>query len=255
MMTLRKTMVTTLEHLAVELLYEIFIYFQFHEVFNIFSNLNSRFATIINNMSFIPVYLGLNGMSIEVTEFYYRHLSQPNICNHLISLCVSDRLAIDNGLWLSSHVSSFINLHHLSLFDIKRSYFELILNSYSTINSLKMFSISFSTSNRAVDTFIGVPEGAYYERIFHLFPLLRECHLFFLRYILDTLDSGFVLPPDRAFMPIKTTLSNLQSLALRCSPSYLSYLFEYLPQLEQLSYTRTDPWLPETHPVRHNVNK
>ena len=124
-------MVTTSEHLSVELLYEIFIYFQYHEVFNIFSNLNSRFATIINNMSFMPVYLGHNGMSIEVTEFYYRHLSQPNICNHLISLCVSDRLAIDNGLWLSSHVSTFINLRLLSLFDINRSYFELILNSLS----------------------------------------------------------------------------------------------------------------------------
>jgi hypothetical protein len=93
MMILRQTMATTLEHLAVELLYEIFIYFQFHEVFNIFSNLNSQFAAIINNMPFMPVYLGFNGMSIALTEFYYRHLLQPNICNHLISLCVSDTLA------------------------------------------------------------------------------------------------------------------------------------------------------------------
>ncbi|CAF4097305.1 unnamed protein product [Rotaria sordida] len=205
-------------------------------------------------MSFMPVYLGLNGMSIEVTEFYYNHLLQSNICNRLISLCVSDRLAIDNGLWLSSHLSRFINLRHLSLFDIKRSYFELILNSLSPINSLKMFSIHFSTNDRATDTFIGVPEGAYYERIFHLFPLLRVCHLFFHRYILYTVDSQFVLPADRPFMLIKSSLSNLQSLAVRCSPRYLSYLFDYLPQLEELRYKRTDPWLPETHPQRHDDN-
>ena len=66
-MTSRQIMATTFEHLSVELFYEIFIYFQFHEIFNIFSNLNSRFAAIIDNTSVMPVYLGFNGMSIEVT--------------------------------------------------------------------------------------------------------------------------------------------------------------------------------------------
>jgi hypothetical protein len=121
-------------------------------------------------MPFMPVYLGLNGMSIVMTEFYYRHLSQPNICNHLISLCVSDKLAFDNGFWLASHVSTFINLRHLSLIDIKRSSFKLILNSLSPINFLIIFSVHFSTYDRTAYTFIGVPEGAYYERIFRLFP-------------------------------------------------------------------------------------
>ncbi|CAF3948145.1 unnamed protein product [Rotaria sordida] len=248
-------MATTLEHIPVELLYQIFIYFQFHEVFNIFSNLNSRFAAIINNMPFMPVYLGLNGMNIVVTEFYYKYLSQSNICNHLISLCVSDTLAIDNGFWLAEHVTTFTNLRHLSLIDIKRSSFELILNSLSPIKSLIMFSVRFSTVCRAVYTFSGVPESAYYERIFHLFPSLRVCHLLFRRYIRSTLDSQFVLPLDRTFMLIQTKLLNLQSLAICCSPGFLSYLFEYLPQLEQLSYTQTISWLPRKHPLRNNNNK
>jgi hypothetical protein len=111
-------MPTIFEHLSVELIYEIFIYFQYHEVWNTFSNLNSRFTAIINNMSFMPIYLGFNGMSIALTEFYYRHLSKPNIFNSLISLCVSDRFAFDNGLWLASHLSTFINLRRLSLIDI-----------------------------------------------------------------------------------------------------------------------------------------
>ncbi|CAF5023467.1 unnamed protein product, partial [Rotaria sp. Silwood1] len=55
-------------------------------------------------------------------------------------------------------------------------------------------------------------------------------------------------------MPIQSSLLHLQSLALRCSPSFLSYLLEHLPQLEQLSYTLTDPWLPEQHPLRHSDN-
>jgi hypothetical protein len=255
-MTSKQIMATTFEHLSVELFYEIFIYFQFHEVFSIFSNLNSRFAAIINNISIMPVYLGLNGMSIEVTNFYYTYLSQPNIPNRLISLCVSDTLAIDNGLWLAEHVSTFINLRHLSLIDIKRSYFESILNSLLPINSLIIFSVRFSTDYyHAVNTFIGVPEGAYYERIFYLFPSLRVCYLCFWRYIHYTVDSQFVLPIDRTFMPIQSSLLHLQSLALRCSPSFLSYLLEHLPQLEQLSYTPTDPWLPEQHPLRHTDNK
>ncbi|CAF3685872.1 unnamed protein product [Rotaria socialis] len=253
MMALKQTMVTTLEHLSVELFHEIFIYFQLHEVLYIFSNLNSRFAAIMDNLSLIPIYLGLNGMNIAVTKFYYTHLSQSNTSSRLTSLCVSDTLAIDNGLWLAEHLSTFINLRHLSLIDIKRSSFELILNSLSiVINSLIMFSVRFSTEDRAAYTFTGVPEGVYYERIFHLFPSLRICHLFFWPYIHSILDSQLVLPPDKTFMPVQISLLNLQSLAVCCSPNFLSHLFEHLPQLEQLNYTQTTPWLPEKHLLRHS---
>jgi len=249
-------MATTLEHLFVELFYEIFIYFQFHEVFNSFSNLNSRFAAIIDNMPIMPIYLGLNGMSIEVTNFYYAHLSQPNICNRLISLCVSDTWAIDNGLWLASHLSTFINLRQLSLIDIVRSSFELILYSLSPIDSLVMFSVRFSHDYRAAYTFLGMPEGAYYGRIFRLFPSLRICRLLFSQHILDTEDRHLVLWFDKAFMPIQTKLLNLQSLAIRdCSPSCLSYLLEHLPQLEQLSYEWRTSRLSEEYLLRHGNNK
>ncbi|CAF2808518.1 unnamed protein product [Rotaria sp. Silwood2] len=102
---------TALEHFSAEFVQEIFIYFQFHEIFNTFSNLNSRFAAIVSDMlALIPVYLDLNGMSITVTEFYYTHLTQSSICSRLMSLCVSDTLAIDNGLWLATHL--FISVIH-----------------------------------------------------------------------------------------------------------------------------------------------
>ncbi|UJR38254.1 hypothetical protein I4U23_030927 [Adineta vaga] len=245
-------MATTLEDLSVELFYEVFTYFQFHEVFNIFSTLNSRFAVMINNMPLTSVYLGLNGMSISVTEFYYTRLSQLNNCTRLISLCISDTLSITNGLWLSSYLSTFVNLRHLSLIDIKRSSFELILNSPSPINSLIVFSVRFSNLWRASFSYIGIPEGAYYERIFYLFPSLRLCHLLFYPYTHYTPDSQFVLPPDRIFMPIEVSLLNVQSLTIQCSPSLLSYLFEYLPKLERLYYIQTGSWLPTTHPLIRN---
>ncbi|CAF1491505.1 unnamed protein product [Rotaria sp. Silwood1] len=120
-------MPTKFEHLSVELLYEIFIYFQYDEIFNIFCNLNSRFATIIDNLSTIPIYLGFDRMTIGLTQFYYKYLSKSNISNRLISLFVSDTLSMDNGLWLSSNLSRFINLRNLCLIDIKRCSFELIL--------------------------------------------------------------------------------------------------------------------------------
>jgi hypothetical protein len=248
--------VTTSEHLSVELFYEIFRYFQFHEVFNMFSKLNSRFAAIVNNMPLMPVYLGLNGMSITITEFYYTYLSQSNICNRLISLCVSDTLAIDNGLWLAEHLSTFINLRYLSLIDIKRSSFELILNAFSLNIPLVMFSVRFSIYCRAAYTFEGVPEGAYYERIFHLFPLLRVCRMGFWRYIYNTLDSQLVLPFGKAFIPIQTNLLNLKSLVLRhCSPGFLSHLLEHLSQLEDLSFELSTPWLPNQHLLMQADNK
>jgi hypothetical protein len=250
-------MKTTLEHLSVELFYEIFTYFQFHEVFNTFSNLNSQFAAMFNNMILMPVYLGQNAMNIAVTQFYCTHLSQSNVCNHLISLCVSDTLAIDNGLWLALHLSTFINLRHLSLIDIKRSSFELMLNTSSPNKSFIMFSICYSDElYRAAYTFQGVPEGAYYERIFHLFPLLRVCHFGFRRYMYNTRDGQIALPPNKAFMSIQRILLNLQTIVLQeCSLAFLKHLLEYVPQLQELSFGLCTPWLPEEHPLMHDDNK
>ncbi|CAF3663988.1 unnamed protein product [Rotaria sp. Silwood1] len=90
-------------------------------------------------------------MSIAVIKFYYIHLLQSNVCKYIISLCVSDTLPIDNGLWLASHL-------------------------FLSNTSLIMFGGHFSTYYRAAYTFEGVPDGAYCERIFDLFSLLRPCH-------------------------------------------------------------------------------
>ena len=125
----------------------------------------------------------------------------------------------------------------------------------SLTNSLIKLSLRFSTEDRAAYTFRGVPEVVYYERIFHLFPSLRVCHLFFRPCMHAILDSQLVLLPDRTFMPVKISLLNLQSLAICCSPSFLSHLFEHLPQLEQLNYTYTTRWLPKTYPLRYSDHK
>ncbi|CAM4877064.1 unnamed protein product [Rotaria socialis] len=207
-------------------------------------------------MPHMPVYLGLNAMSITVTEFYYTHLSQSNTCHRLISLCVSNEFAFDNGLWLASHVSKFNNLRRLSLIDIKCSSFELIINALSPNTPLIMFSIRFTTYARAAETFAGVPEGAYYQQIFRLFPYLRVCDLRFWRYIYDTLDNQIVLPFDEVFMPIETSIFNLQSIVIQeCSPAFLSHLLEHLPQLQDLSFGLSTPWLPDQHPLMNDVSK
>ena len=82
-----------------------------------------------------------------------------------------------------------------------------------------------------------MPEGIYHERIFRLFPLLRVCHLLFGNYRHYTLDNLFVAPSyDEFFVPIRSTLLNLQSLTLRfCFSRFLSHLFEHLPLLEELN--------------------
>jgi hypothetical protein len=251
-------MVATLEDLSVELFYEIFIYFQLHEIWNIFSNLNSRITAIIENLPSISVYLGSSGMNIEVANLYYQYLSQTNISTRLTSLCVSDALSIGNSLWFAQHGSTFINLRHLSLIDVKRSSFEMILDSLSPIHSLIMFSIHFvSADHRVACTFGGVPEGAYHERIFRLFPSLRVCHLLFGRHDHHTIQSPFLLQCLQSFVSIQSNLLNLQSLTLRyCLPNFLLHLFEHLPQLQQFScHLSNISWPPRQHPLEHDHKK
>ncbi|UJR14510.1 hypothetical protein I4U23_001506 [Adineta vaga] len=209
------------------------VYFQFHEVFNIFSNLNSRFASTIYNMPLMPVYLGFNTMSITLTEFYHTCLSQSNIGHRLISLCVSDECAFDNGLWLSKHLSTFINLRHLSLIDIK---------------------LRFTSYYRALYTYIGVPEGAFYEQICRLFPYIRVCHLGFRKYMYKTLDSQIILPTNEVFISVETHFCNLQSIVIReCSLVFLEHLLKYLPQLQDLSFGLSRLWLPDRCPLKDNI--
>jgi hypothetical protein len=245
-------MVTKLEDLFVELFYEIFTYFQLHEIWNLFSNLNSRITAIIENLPSISIYLGFSGMNIEVTNFYYKYLSQKKICTRLTSLCVSDTFSIDNGLWFAEHGSTLINLRYLSLINIKQSSFEMILNSLSPIYSLIMFSVHIvSADDRAAYTFELVPEGAYHERIFRLFPFLHVCHLLFGRYKHYTMHNILVPSINESFVPIQSSLLNLQSLTLRfCLPRTLSNLFEHLPQLKQFScYLCDTSWIPQQHPL------
>ena len=250
---------TALEDLSVELFYEIFTYFQLHEIFNIFSNLNLRMTSIIENLPSISVYLGSSGMNIEVTNnFYYEYLSQTNLSTRLTSLCVSDTSSIGNSLWFAEHGSTFLNLRHLSLIDVRRSSLEIILDSLSPIHSLIIFSVHFvSADHRVACTFAGVPQGAYHERIFRLFPSLRVCHLLFGRYDQHMVQSPFLLQSPESFVSIQSNLSNLQSLTLRyCLPNFLSHLFEHLPQLEQLSchlyyiFRVRQQHLPEHYPEK-----
>ena len=252
-------MVTTLEDLSVELFYEIFIYFQLHEIFSIFSNLNSRITAIIENLSSISVYLGRCGMNIETTNFYYEYLSQTNICTRLTSLCVSDASSIGNSLWFAEHGSTFVNLRHLSLIEIDQSSLEMILDSLSPIDSLVKFSLHYvSADHRAACDFGEEFEGAYHKRIFRLFPSLRVCHLLFGRHNHHTIYKPFYPRLRKYFVPIQSNLFYLQSLTLRyCLPEFLSHLFEHLPQLQQFSchLFNNNFWIPQQNPPAYDHQK
>jgi len=255
---IKQTMVSTLEDLSVELFYEIFSYFQLHEICNMFWNVNSRLTAIIENLPSISVYLGRCGMNIEVTNFYYEYLSQPTICIRLTSLCVSDTVSIGNGLWFAKHGSTFINLRHLSLLDVERSSFGMIVGSLSPIDSLIMFSVRFvSADQHAAFTFMFALEGEYYARIFRLFPSLHVCHLLFGRSDHHTKRNPFWTGPLLYAKPIQSNLTKLRSLTLRyCSPEFLPRLFQHLPQLEQLSchlYKNASCVLQQ--PPEHHYNK
>jgi len=165
-------MTATFEHLSLEILYEIFAHLQLHELPKAFSNLNCRLTTILTHMPPVPVFMGLNGMSMALTQFYYQCLSDLNTCTRLISLCVSDTLSLGNGIWLAAHLHLFVSLRHLALIDIKRDDFEQILDGLVFVTHLIIFQMKFTENNRAVTTFQRVPEGTYHERIFRSLPQL-----------------------------------------------------------------------------------
>jgi hypothetical protein len=249
-------MATTLEHFSVEMFYEIFHYLQLHEVCHSFSNLNMRFDGIVTRMPLISIYLGWNGMNMTLTQFYYKCLSQPDACHRLLSLCVSDSMSIDSGVWLGTHIHMFVALRHLSLIDIKRTCFEVILDGLSPDIPLVTMNLRFSSYYRAAHTFQGVPEGAYHERLFRSLPMLRVCHLGFWRYICDTMDSRLILPIDATFISIEMIAQKLQTVVLReCSPAFLAHLVRRLPQLQKLRFQFSRPWLPDTHPVTIHDNR
>ncbi|CAF4581261.1 unnamed protein product [Rotaria sp. Silwood2] len=130
-----------------------------------------------------------------------------------------------------------------------------MLNTSSIKTSLVILSVHYSAYYRAAYTFEGVPEGTYYERIFHLFPLIRICRLGFYRYIWNVLDNKIVLPFSKAFISIETILFNLQSIAFEhCSLNFLLHILEHHPQLQELSFGPSTPWLPDRHTLM-NVHK
>jgi hypothetical protein len=241
---------TTVDDLPVELFYEVFTYMQLHEILQSFSDLNQRIAAILSHMKLLRVFLGLNGMSMSLTHFYQSYLTQPNACDRLVSLCVSDEMSIGNGVWLAKHIHKFTMLRQLSLIDIKREPFESILDSLPSGLPLVMFTVDYSTYYRAAYTFEGVPEGTYYARIFGLFPTLRVGHLRFWRYMYEIMDTRWLLPEHLPFMPIDRMALQIQTVVLRqCSRAFLGHLLRHLPQLRRLSFTLDAPWLRELHPL------
>ncbi|CAF3026416.1 unnamed protein product [Rotaria sp. Silwood2] len=131
-----------------------------------------------------------------------------------------------------------------------------MLSTASPNISLIMFSIRYSEYYRADYTFEGVPEDAYYERIFHLFPSLRKCYLRFGHDRYNIVDHQIILSLDKAFRSIQTSLLKLESIVLRhCSLGFLSHLLEHLPQLQDLSFELSTPWLPGQHSLIHDNKK
>ena len=117
------------------------------------------------------------------------------------------------------------------MIDIKRNSFELILDELS--------------ADIPLVTFDGVPEDAYYRRIFRSMPMLRVCHSRFWRYITETMDKQLTLARDQTFLPIGIHALHLQTLVLReYSPAFLAHLLEHLPRLRHLTFQLTAPWLP-----------
>jgi hypothetical protein len=126
--------IITLDDLPTEIFYEVFKYMQLHEIVHSFCHVNERLGILVSRMLLFRVYLGFHGMNLSVANFYRHYLSQADVCGRLVSLCVSQKESIGSGIWLATHIRKFVMLRYLSLIDIKRNSFELILSDHSHLH-------------------------------------------------------------------------------------------------------------------------
>jgi hypothetical protein len=247
-------MLTSLEHLSIELFYEIFSYLQLHELLAAFSNLNNRFSTISDSYATKSRLRGFQRRKYSF-DATVSSTSGRRSNTRLNFLAVFDTTSMDNGAWLVSHLHLFVRLHQLILIDIHRVHFESILNVLLCLKDLVRFEVKFTDCIRAKSTYKKLAEGIYHERIFRSLPQLRICKLHFVRCITSIFDPpppDDLLPIDSSFVTISSMLDRLQSLSLRsCTFAFLSHLIRRVPQLRVLSFALCRSWLSNKHSSMH----
>ena len=202
------------EHLANEILYEIFEYLDLYSLYDGFSKLNQRFYNLIFHSQF-PIDVNIASISKGNFQHFYTDVLQPNI-HRIKSLCISNFFTADILLSTPSHVAKYLQLETLILDNLPKGY----LNNLRYLNVLpRLFSLVVLSHNDIND------QTKIYDQIFQL-PVLKYCQVSLQQDYLVT-SSSFVF---NRYSPIKQlVIKNSINLNL------LYNILSSLPQLRRLS--------------------
>ena len=159
-------LITRLENLSNEILYEIFEYLDGCFVFNTFTNLNIRFEYLLQYSS-LPLKVNLSWTSKSTFEHYSKHIIAPNL-TRIISLHIPNPSAIKFFLSSFSIESSFPRLESLNL---GRMNSDCIISLLTRLKSLShLFSLSININNPYYNI------NTIYQLIVTL-PVLKYCKI------------------------------------------------------------------------------
>jgi len=161
-----RSSVTRLEDLSNELLFEIFDFLDFCQIYESFSNQNFRFQKLLYDPTLF-LKIKLASISMSTYNYYYRQILLPH--QHSIrSLHLSNQLLIDRGFSSTSIFTDFPRLEHLTLDKIKSYYLENILEYLHHLPCLSSLIIDSSEPLRK--------KNFIYNHLFRL-SALKFCKL------------------------------------------------------------------------------
>ncbi|CAM4764117.1 unnamed protein product [Rotaria magnacalcarata] len=211
----RRLLFTRFEDLSNELIYAIFELLDGYDLFEIFSNLNSRFQNLLTHPT-LCINMNLSSMSESTFQRCNTYTIMPN--KHRIkSLHLSDPFAADLIFLPPRSIPKFSRLKTLILDDIKSKYLDHLLHFLTLLPCLSSLILSLADCFRN--------KMILYPRIF-LLPVLKYCKL------------SYQAGHRSMLLPLTTNqCSTVEHLIIDCyfESTEIAVLLFYTPRLRHLS--------------------
>ncbi len=209
-------MITCIENLSNELIYEIFDYLDAREIFNIFSNLNLRFENLLIHSN-LPLKIHHSTQLKQSFELICLRMIIPNK-HRILSFHISDRPEFIKFFTLHTIDSSFHRLESLVLHGIKSNEIISFLPSLTILP--RLFSLKIS-----LDGALNDPNETY--RLIFRLPMLKYNQLSAIKLALQ----------DSMSMTANEQFDSMEQLVIDhpCTLHGLNNILSYTPKLRRLT--------------------
>lgn len=206
---------TTLEDLSNEIIYEIFGYVDFQQLFEIFYDLNERFRNFLIRSN-LPIDINISSMTKRNFIRYFTQMIVPHV-HRIRSLQICTPFADKIYLLLSPKINNINRLERLVIDGIGIKSIEEILHHLTSLSTLSSLTITSTDDNRI--------SNDIYRKIFRL-STLKYCRIRIKtkRY-------------ERPLSLATNQFSSIEHLVIdsEVMSSELNALLSYVPLLRRLS--------------------